>query len=84
MDGVTAPVEKLIGESELAFAVWRGSEKDDELPELGYLILKGARQMREASATGKAVTSKITAIPCEDREQVLDAKRLFGEPDYLN
>jgi hypothetical protein len=40
--------------------------------------------MREASATGKAVTSKITAIPCEDREQVLDAKRLFGEPDYLN
>jgi hypothetical protein len=84
MDGTTAQLEKLIRESEVAFAVWWESEKDDELPEPGYLILKGACQMREASVASKAVTSKITAIPCEDREQAIDAKRLFGEPEYLN
>jgi hypothetical protein len=74
VDGTTEPVKRLIDGADVAIGIWQKRDGD-----VGLLILKGERVLREVIASGKPMPSSvITAIKCNDQEQAEMAKHFFG------
>jgi hypothetical protein len=79
LDGTTEPIKRMFEEGEIVIGVWQDAGKPHGID---FLVLKGAKLLLEAVASGQAVTVSISAIPCMCIEQAIAAKQKFGTCDY--
>ena len=71
-------IKQILAESQVVFGVWIDAKEPSGFC---YIILKGARVIKEITATGIATTMKIAAIPCIEPEHAVAMKVLFGDHD---
>jgi hypothetical protein len=79
MDGTTAPIKRIISESDVVFGVWQDA---GEPHGVGLLLLKGAKLLREIVASGEAMPVRTNAISCISYEHAVAAKQVFCQPHH--
>jgi hypothetical protein len=91
MDGTTGPVQRIIANADVVFAVW--SDPAEPLG-IGMRVIKGRRQLgptvaagdEQSTATtrrGGKATESLTwnAVPCMSLEQAIAAQWILGDID---
>ena len=78
MDGTMEPVERIIADNDVVFALWQ----DETEPHCaGMLLVKGQKLLLQAVAKDKPVEAEISAIKCIDADQAEALLQLYGERD---
>jgi hypothetical protein len=75
MDGTTHPVEAIVANSEVVFAVWQDREATDGV---SFHIIKGVQRMKAIAAGTASANVKWTAVPVVDREYAIAAGLSLG------
>ncbi len=79
MDGTTEPVRRIVAEGDVVFAVWQDPEEEFGV---GYLIVKGAKLLKEIVASQKPQAIRTNAVKCICAEQAIALKQVLGDRDH--
>ncbi len=78
MDGTMGPVEAIIADNEIVFAVWQDAAEPDGV---GTMIVKGQDALRRCAADDTAIKASVSAISCINAEQATALVQVCGERD---
>lgn len=81
LDGSMKQIKRLIKDADVAIAVWQDFSRPNDV---GLLVIKGQRLVREAVATNTSFEGKVTAIPCIEETQARALLQVCGERERLN
>ena len=79
MDGTVDPVRRIVAEGDIVFAVW---QEPEEQYGVGYLIVKGAKPLKEIVASQTPQVMRINAVKCTCEEQAVALKQVLGHRDH--
>jgi hypothetical protein len=79
MDGTMEPVRRIVAENDVVFAVWQEPEEEYGVD---YLIVKGAKLLKEITASRTGQVARISAVKCICAEQAVALKRVLGDRDH--
>ena len=79
MDGTTEPVRRIVTEGDVVFAVW---QDPDEEYGVDYVVVKGAKLLKEIVASQNAQVMRIDAVKCTCTEQAIALQQVLGDRDH--
>ena len=79
MDGTLEPVRRILAEGDVVFAVWQDRAQEYGV---GYLVVKGAKLLKEILASQTTQVGRISAVKCICEEQAIALKRVLGDRDH--
>jgi len=79
MDGTTEPVRRILADGDVVFAVWQDQEEDYGVD---YLVVKGAKLLKEIVASQNAQVMRIDAVKCTCTEQAIALQQVLGDRDH--
>ncbi len=79
MDGTMEPVRRIVAAGDVVFAVWQDAEEEFGV---GYLLVKGAKLLKEIVAGQTPRVAPITAVKCICAEQAIALKQVLGDRDH--
>jgi hypothetical protein len=79
MDGTMEPVRRIIAEGNVVFGVWQDRAEEYGV---GYLVVKGAKPLKEIVAGQTTQVMRISAVACRCREQAVALKQVLGDRDH--
>jgi hypothetical protein len=79
MDGTMEPVRRIIAEGNVVFGVWQDRAEEYGV---GYLVVKGAKLLKEILASQTTQVGRISAVACRCREQAVALKQVLGDRDH--
>ena len=79
MDGTTEPVRRILADGDVVFAVWQDQEEDYGVD---YLVVKGAKLLKEIVASQTGQPMRLSAVKCVCEEQAIALKQVLGDRDH--
>jgi hypothetical protein len=78
MDGTMRPVQQIISENDVTYAVWRDTSEEHGF---ATLIVKGESLLRQIVTSKTAMNLSISAIKCRDYDQAYALRCMAGSHD---
>jgi hypothetical protein len=79
MDGTTEPVRRILAEGDVVFGVWQDPEEEFGVD---YLVVKGAKVLKEILASQTTQVGRISAVKCICEEHAIALQQVLGDRDH--